>query len=175
MPDDGATDTLQPPILGVEERIFVLRGLRVMLSHDLAVLYGVPTKVLVQAMRRNAERFPDDFVFQLDAEEFAALRSQVVTSNRGGARYRPYAFTEQGVAMLSSVLRNDRAIAVNIEIMRTFVKLRGMLESNRELAVKLADLEDRYDAQFRVVFDAIRDLMTPPAPPTKGRIGFIRD
>jgi hypothetical protein len=160
---------------GMETRIFLLRGVRVLLSHDLADLYGVPTKALLQAMRRNAERFPEDFVFQLTVDEFADVRSQVVTSKRGGARYRPYAFTEQGVAMLSSVLRSDRAIAVNIEIMRTFVKLRAMLESNKELAKKLATLEQKYDEQFGVVFDAIRELMTPPASTKKKRIGFIQD
>jgi ORF6N domain len=172
VPDTSATTGLAQ-VERVEERIFVLRGLRVMLSHDLAGLYDVPTKVLVQAMRRNTERFPADFVFQLTAEEFAGLRSQLVTSNRGGARYRPYAFTEQGVAMLSSVLRNERAIAVNIEIMRTFVKLRTMLESNKALAHKLALLEEKYDAQFRDVFDAIRDLMAPPETPKEERLGFL--
>lgn len=158
---------------GIASRIFVVRGLRVMLSHDLADLYGVPTKALLQAMRRNAERFPEDFAFQLSVEEFGALRSQVVTSNRGGMRYRPYAFTEQGVAMLSSVLRSDRAVAVNIEIMRTFVKLRSMLESNRALAKRLAELEQKVDQQFSDVFDAIRELVTPPDAAAKKPIGFV--
>lgn len=159
---------------GIASRIVVVRGLRVMLSHDLAALYGVPTKVLLQAMRRNVERFPEDFAFQLSAEEFIGLRSQVVTSSRGGTRYRPFAFTEQGVAMLSSVLRSERAVAVNIEIMRTFVKLRSMLESNRELAKKLAELEQKVDQQFTEVFEAIRELVTPPEAVVKKPIGFVR-
>lgn len=143
---------------GVETKIRMLRGERVMLDADLAILYGVPTKALVQAVKRNASRFPEDFMFQLTAEEDTALKSQTVTSNvgRGGRRTRPYAFTEQGVAMLSSVLRSPRAVAVNIEIMRAFVRLRAMLGAHAELAHKLASLERKYDAQFRVVFDAIR-------------------
>ena len=157
---------------GIAPRIVVVRGSRVMLSHDLAALYGVPTKALVQAMRRNVGRFPQDFAFQLDVDEFADLRSQVVTSNHGGVRYRPYAFTEQGVAMLSSVLRSDRAVAVNIQIVRTFVKMRSMLQSNHDLATKLAALEERYDRQFSDVFEAIRELVTSPEP-TKRPIGFV--
>ncbi len=159
---------------GVEARIYSLRGMRVMLSHDLAELYGVEVKVLLQSMRRNLDRFPDDFAFRLTNQEFAILRSQIVTSSWGGSRYLPYAFTEQGVAMLSSVLRSDRAIAVNIEIMRTFVKLRSMLESNKELAKKLATLEAKYDSQFAIVFEAIRELMTPPVAPRKKPIGFVQ-
>lgn len=143
-----------------------------MLDADLAVLYGVETKALVQAVKRNAARFPADFMFQLDAEELEILRSQTVTSSSwGGRRYPPYAFTEQGVAMLSSVLKSPRAIAVNIEIMRTFVRLREMLATHADLARKLAALEKKYDSQFRMVFDAIRELMTPPEKP-KRRIGF---
>ena len=164
-----------------------------MLDADLARLYGVSTKALNQALRRNRERFPDDFVFQLTAEEFAFLRSQIVISNaeepysqrlrpnwsqfvtssrkHRGARYRPYAFTEQGVAMLSSVLRSKRAVLVNVEIMRAFARLRQMLVTHVELARKLAALEKNYDAQFKVVFDAIRELMTPPAG-KKRPIGF---
>lgn len=168
---DASIDTVRL-VEGIASRIFVVRGLRVMLSQDLAGLYGVPTKALLQAVRRNAERFPEDFAFQLSADEFTALRSQVVTSNRGGTRYRPYAFTEQGVAMLSSVLRSERAVAVNVEIMRTFVKLRSMLESNRELAKKLSELEQKVDRQFSDVFDAIRELVTPPDSPKKP-IGFV--
>jgi hypothetical protein len=156
----------------VERKILLLRGERVMLDADLATLYGVATKALVQAVKRNRARFPSDFMFELTAEEFAALRSQTVTSKqRGGRRTAPYAFTEQGVAMLSSVLRSPRAVRVNVEIMRAFVRLREMLSTHADMARKLATLEKKYDAQFRVVFDAIRDLM---APPTKHRrpIGF---
>jgi hypothetical protein len=157
----------------VERKILLLRGERVMLDADLAVLYGVSTKALVQATKRNRERFPADFMFQLSAEEAANLRSQIVTSSPewGGRRTRAYVFTEQGVAMLSSVLRSKRAVAANIEIMRAFVRLRAMLSEHADLARKLAALEKKYDAQFRVVFDAIRDLMAPPTPPRRS-IGF---
>ena len=155
------------------------------LHHHLATLYDVPVKVLNQAVRRNRERFPDDFRFQIDAKEFAnlksqfvtsntrpALRSQIVTLKRGqNIKYRPYAFTEQGVAMLSSVLRSDRAVQVNIEIMRAFVRLRQWLSSHADLARKLAALENKYDAQFKVVFDALRQLMAPPCKPRR-EIGF---
>jgi hypothetical protein len=128
----------------------------------------------VQAVKRNADRFPDDFVFQLKKQDVARLRSQTVTSNgRGGRRYAPYAFTEQGVAMLSSVLRSQRAVLVNVEIMRAFVSLRRMLASNEVLARKLSELEEKYDEQFRVVFDAIRELMTTPAPSPRRPIGFL--
>jgi hypothetical protein len=137
-------------------------------------MYGVETRELVQSVKRSIERFPADFMFQLTAEEFEALRSQFVISKptgRGGRRVAPFSFTEQGVAMLSSVLRSARAVQVNIEIMRAFVRLRQMLQQNGELARKLATLEKKYDAQFKVVFDAIRELMTPPAK-SKHRIGF---
>jgi hypothetical protein len=178
------------PVEGVESRIYSLRGMRVMISNDLAQLYEIETKVLMQAVRRNLERFPQDFMFQLSRAEAENLklqsnlttgidsRSQIVTlkARRGSnIKYLPYAFTEQGVAMLSSVLRSDRAVAVNIEIMRAFVRLRSMLASNKELAKKLAELERKYDHQFKVVFEAIRDLMTPPVSEKKPRIGFIRD
>ena len=152
--------------------ILIIRGQRVMLDRDLAELYGVATKVLIQAVKRNADRFPEDFMFQFTEQEFNNLRSQSVTSSWGGRRYPPYAFTEQGVAMLSSVLRSERAIHVNIEIMRAFVRLRQLLTTNTELARKLAALEMKYDAQFKVVFDAIRELMTPPEPKKKRPIGF---
>lgn len=156
----------------IQNRIYLLRGQKVMLSTDLAELYGVLPKVLVQAVKRNAERFPPDFMFQLAPEELANLKSQIVTSSWGGLRRAmPYAFTEQGVAMLSSVLRSPRAIRVNIEIMRAFVKLRQLLATHVELARKLEELEKKYDAQFKVVFEAIRQLMTPPEPPRKP-IGF---
>jgi hypothetical protein len=142
---------------------------------DLARLYQVEPRVLVQAVKRNIERFPEDFMFQLTTDEFDILKSQIVTSSWGGLRRAtPYAFSEQGVAMLSSVLRSKRAVRVNIEIMRTFVKLRRLLSSNEELARKLAALEKKYDAQFKVVFDAIRELMTPPAPKRRS-IGFISE
>jgi len=160
------------PVDRIEKAILLIRGQKVMLDADLAELYGVETKVLVQAVKRNLERFPEDFMFQLSQEEFAILRSQIVTSSDwGGRRYRPYAFTEQGVAMLSSVLRSRRAIRVNIEIMRAFIRLRQMLASHVELARKLDALEKKYDAQFKQVFEAIRQLMAPPEPKRRP-IGF---
>jgi hypothetical protein len=152
-----------------------------MLDSHLAELYGVPAKVLNQAVKRNIERFPGDFMFQLTHKEtqdlrshfgISNLRSQTVTSSWGGRRYRPYAFTEQGVAMLSSVLRSQRAVQVNIAIMRAFVQLRGMLSSHKDLARKLDALEKKYDVQFKLVFDAIRKLMEPSPVPLRRRIGF---
>jgi ORF6N domain len=173
------------PLLEAElaELIQWIRGEKVMLDRDLARLYQVEVKVLNQAVKRNSSRFPADFMFQLTAVEAGYLRSQSVTldgvetaassvQGRGKhLKYRPYAFTEQGVAMLSSVLRSDRAVTVNIEIMRAFVRLRAMLASNAELSEKLRDLEAKYDEQFKVVFDAIRQLMLP-VPQSKRRIGF---
>lgn len=172
----------------IGSRILALREQRVMLDADLAELYGVQTKVLVQAVKRNAQRFPADFMFQLSAKEFAALRSQSVTSNtgRGGRRTAPYAFTEQGVAMLSSVLGSARAVAVNIEIMRTFVRVRELATTQGDLAKRLGELEEKTEAlamqqdtfshntraQLKQVFEAIRQLMTPPEPP-KRPIGFV--
>ena len=157
----------------IEKRIFLLRGHKIMLSGDLARLYGVEPRVLVQTVKRNIDRFPDDFMFQLSEEEFSLLKSQIVISSWGGPRRaRPYAFTEQGVAMLSSVLKSKRAIHVNIEIMRTFVRLRKLLLSHAELARKLAALERKYDSQFKIVFDAIRQLMTPPESKRRP-IGFL--
>ena len=156
----------------IEQRIFLLRGHKVMLSPDLAELYGVEPRALVQAVKRNRTRFPDDFMFQLTDTEFGNLKSQFVTSSWGGMRRAtPYAFTEQGVAMLSSVLMSKRAVAVNIEIMRAFVRLRQLLSTHVDLARKLASLEKKYDAQFKVVFDAIRQLMIPPETKRK-KIGF---
>ena len=147
----------------IERSILLIRGQKVMLSTDLAELYQVEPRVLVQAVKRNIARFPEDFMFQLTEEEFSNLKSQIVISSWGGLRRaRPYAFTEQGVAMLSSVLRSKRAIQVNIEIMRAFVRLRRMLASHADLARKLEALEKKYDAQFKVVFEAIRELMKPP-------------
>ncbi len=143
-----------------------------MLSTDLAELYGVAPRVVVQAVKRNRDRFPGDFMFQLTKQEHAGLKSQIVISSWGGARRAtPYAFTEQGVAMLSSVLRSRRAVQVNIAIMRAFVKLREMLASNRDLARRLDEMERNYDARFKIVFDAIRELMTPTAKP-RPAIGF---
>jgi len=155
----------------VQQVIYLIRGQRVMLSSDLARLYEVAPKVLMQAVKRNAERFPDDFMYQLTPQEFAILKSQIVISSWGGCRTMPYAFTEQGVAMLSSVLRSPRAIQVNIAIMRTFARLRHILASHADLARKLDELERKYDEQFRIVFEAIRELVNPPEPPPK-RIGF---
>ena len=166
------------PVERIERSILMIRGEKVILDAELAALYGVATKVLVQAVKRNLGRFPLDFMFQLTDEEFAHLRSQSVTSNlkgrRGGRRYLPYAFTEQGVAMLSSVLNSPRAILVNVEIMRAFVRLRQMLASHADLARKLNALEKKYDAQFKAVFDAIRQLMAPPASKRRA-IGFRVD
>ena len=163
------------PIQQIAKSIYLLRGQRVMLSQDLAILYGVAVKVLNQAVKRNAVRFPTDFVFQLKAEEFANLKSQFVTSSWGGPRRaRPYAFTEQGVAMLSSVLKSERAVKVNIAIRRAFVKLRETLEINRELAHKFAELEKqvgKHDKEIAAIMDAIRRLMAPPEKP-KREIGF---
>jgi hypothetical protein len=149
----------------IENAIYQIRGLRVMLDEDLAELYEVETGALVRAVKRNSERFPVDFMFQITKQEHESLRCQTGISNgRGGRRYAPYAFTEQGVAMLSGVLRSPRAVAVNVEIMRTFVRLRHLLANNAELAKKLEELETKTDERFKVVFDAIRQLMTPPAP-----------
>ncbi len=162
-------------LVQIEHRIFLIRGQKVMLDSHLADLYRVPTKSLNLAVKRNAERFPEDFAFQLTEDEIAGLRFQFETSKsgRGGRRYRPYAFTEQGVAMLSSTLRSARAVQVNIAIMRAFVRLRQMLLSNADLPGKLLALENKYDSQFRIVFDAIRQLMEgPPPDPPKPRIGF---
>jgi hypothetical protein len=158
----------------LQRSILLIRGHRVLLDVHLATLYGVTTKRLNEQVSRNRSRFPEDFMFQLTSEEDASLRSQYATSKkgRGGRRYAPYAFTEQGVAMLSTVLNSERAIQVNIEIMRAFVRLRQMLASNAQLARKLADLEKKYDAQFKVVFDAIRQLMASPEA-KKRKIGFL--
>lgn len=166
------------PVEAIAGHILLIRNHKVLLDADLAELYDVPTKVLVQAVKRNLDRFPEDFMFQLNAEEWEALRSQIVTSNagRGGRRYAPYAFTEQGVAMLSTVLSSPRAIAVNIEIMRAFVRLRETLASNKELAAKLEELERKlktHDQAIAGILDAIRQLMAPPDPKSKRPIGFV--
>lgn len=162
-----------PLTLQAQKNILLIRGHRVMLDFDLATLYGVETRSLKQAVRRNLDRFLDDFMFELDQQELALLLSQNVIPERrslGGAM--PMAFTEQGVSMLSSVLRSKRAIEVNIGIIRAFVRLRELLLSNTDLARKLDELERRYDSQFQVVFEAIRELMSPPDPPPKPQIGF---
>lgn len=187
----------------VERRIYSIRGQKVMLDSDLAGLYGVETRTFNQAVRRNLKRFPEDFMFQLTAEEGESLRSQIAISKRaedvslrsqivisnvegdssrsqivtsktgrGGRRYAPYVFTEQGVAMLSSVLNSEQAVEVNIAIVRAFVRLREMLATHKELARKLEEMEQKYDAQFQVVFHAIRQLMEPPVPPPRRKIGF---
>ncbi len=159
----------------IERKIYLVRGQKVMLDGDLAELYGVEARVLNQAVKRNIKRFPSDFMFQLNEDEDKALRSQFVTLKQGRGKHRkylPYAFSEQGVAMLSSVLNSDRAIEVNILIMRAFVKLREMIATHKDLAKKLEELEKKYDAQFRVVFDAIRELMIPPDE-GKRKIGFL--
>ncbi len=168
------------PLVKIEQvnaAIRVVRGQRVMLDSDLATLYGVTTAALIQAVQRNRLRFPSDFMFQLNRQEWENLKSQIVISSSGhGGRRRstPQAFTEQGVAMLSSVLRSKRAVLVNVEIMRAFVRLRGMLAAHAELAERLDALEVRYDEQFRDVFEAIRVLMAPPEVPElpKRRIGY---
>ena len=157
----------------VASKIAVVRGQRMMFAQDLAPLYGVETKILMQSVKRNAVRFPVDFMFQLTEQEFTNLRSQFVTSNRGGTRYLPYVFSEQGVAMLSSVLRSPRAVAVNIEIMRAFVRMRALIDSNQILAKKIAGLEDKYDGKFKVVFQAIYDLMDDREKKPKRKIGFV--
>ena len=161
------------PATRIERRILLLRGEKVMLDSDLAFLYGVATKVLNQAVKRNLERFPADFMFQLSKDEAAQIsRSQIVTLKRGEHRkFRPYAFTEQGIGMLSGVLNSPRAIQVHVAIIRTFVQLRQILASHSDLARKLATLEGKYDQQFRVVFDAIRALMSEKKSP-KREIGF---
>ncbi|MBI3043113.1 MAG: ORF6N domain-containing protein [Betaproteobacteria bacterium] len=163
------------PAERITRAILLIRGQKVMLDTDLAGLYDVDTGALNRAVKRNQGRFPADFMFQLSVEETENLRCQSGISRWGGRRFRPHAFTEQGVAMLSSVLRSERAVRVNIEIMRAFVQLRQMLASHADLARKLAALEKRYDAQFKVVFDAIRELTAQPAPPKRRRIGFISD
>jgi len=162
------------PVEIIEKKILLIRGEKVMLDSDLAELYDVPVKVLNQAVKRNMVRFPADFMFQLSEEEDGSLRSQTVTLKKGrGAhrKYLPRVFTELGVAMLSSVLNSERAVLVNIEIMRAFVKLRQMLASNAELMKKMTALERKYDEQFKVVFQAIYELMKPPEPKKK-QIGF---
>ena len=156
------------PVEAIEQKILFVRGHRVMLDRDLAALYGVGTRDLNKAVSRNLERFPDDFMFQLEKKEFENLMFQFGTSSWGGTRKVPYVFTEHGILMLSSVLRSQRAIDVNIQIMRAFVKLRQLLNTHIELARKLEELEKKYDAQFKSVFDAIKMLMAEPEDPGAG-------
>ena len=163
------------PIKRVQQSILFMRKEKVILDSDLAELYGVETRTLVQAVKRNIDRFPEDFMFQLTSEEYAFLRSQTVTLKRGRGQHRkymPYAFTEQGVAMLSSVLRSTRAVQVNIEIMRIFVQLRKESTLNKSLSRRLSKLEQKYDKQFVVVFDALRNLIEPLVT-DKQPIGFV--
>lgn len=163
-------------IQAIGKRILFIRGEKVLLDSDLAALYDVETKMLIRAVKRNIERFPEDFMFQLSTQEFDDLKYQFGTSSTwGGRRTAPYVFTEQGVAMLSSVLRSKRAVQVNIVIMRAFVQLRQLLDSHDELSHKLAAMEQKYDEQFKAVFDAIRQLMMTPEPTGKRPIGFIWD
>ncbi len=157
----------------IEQKVFLIRGKKVMLDRDLAYLYEVETKVLNQAVKRNLERFPDDFMFQLTLEETKFLRSQFVTLKHGQhSKYSSYAFTEHGILMLSSVLKSDRAIQINIQIMRTFTKLRELMLVHKDLRVKIEELEKKYDSQFKIVFNALRRLIDPPQIP-KTPIGFV--
>lgn len=161
----------------IENEIYLIRNHRVMIDSDLAHLYGVPTFRLNEQVKRNIKRFPEDFMFQLTHKEYQSLRSQnaILKKGRGEhSKYLPYVFTEQGVAMLSSVLNSSKAIKVNIQIMRTFVRLRQMMASNAELARKIGELEKKYDGQFQIVFEAIRQLMQVPEPKRR-RIGFTAD
>jgi hypothetical protein len=163
------------PIEVIEKKILFINGQKVLLDSDLAALYGVTTKRLNEQVSRNLKRFPADFMYQLSQEEFESLRSHFATLNKGRGKHRkytPYVFTEQGIAMLSSVLNSDRAIEVNIQIMRTFVKLREMMSSHKDLARKLSALEKKYDGQFQIVFEAIKQLMEVEEKPKK-KIGFI--
>lgn len=159
----------------IASKILFIRGKRVMLDKDLAVLYGVPVKVLNQAVKRNLKRFPDDFMYQLTKEEVINLKSQFVTSSWGGVRKLPYVFTQGGVAMLSGVLNSERAIKVNIQIMRAFVKLRELLINHKDLAIKLGALERKYiahDEKIKYIFETIRKLLEPPPEEPKRKIGF---
>jgi len=158
------------PIERIQKCIYVIRGRKVMLDSDLAGLYGVETKVLLQAVKRNIERFPSDFMFQLSASEFKILRSQIVTSSWGGRRYAPCAFTEQGVAMLSSVLRSKRAVEINIAIMRVFVHLREILADNAALRRKL----EEHDEKIKYIFNILGQMLQEPEKPKK-RIGFLTE
>ena len=163
------------PIEQVERKIYLLREEKVMLDSDLAELYGVSAKRLNEQVKRNRRRFPDDFMFQLTAEEAESLRSQIATLKTGRGqhrKYRPYAFTEHGAVMLASVLNSPTAVAASIQVVRAFVRLRAILATHKDLARKLAEMEKKYDSQFRAVFDVIRKLMEPPPSPPRRRMGF---
>ena len=174
MPKISKNKSLALPLAMVERRIHAVRSHRIMLDTDLAELYEVTTKAFNQAVKRNLDRFPDDFIIRLTGKEVEILRSQIVTSSwsHGGRRYLPYGFTEQGIAMLSSVLKSPRAVQVNIAIMRVFVQMRNVALTNQDLLRKVTALEKRYDDNFRVVFDAIRKLVEPAPVKPKRRIGF---
>ena len=160
------------PIELIASKIYLIRGIKVMLDRDLAELYGVETKRLKEQVRRNIERFPQDFMFELTKDEYQALRSQIATLKRGQhSKYAPFAFTEHGVLMLSSVLNSERAVQVNIQIMRTFTKLREMLSTHKDLKRKIESMEKKYDEQFQIVFEAIKQLLTEEDKPKK-KIGF---
>ena len=161
------------PIERVTEKIYLIRGMKVLLDRDLAKLYGVETKVFKQAVKRNINRFPEDFMFELTGDEFKNLRSQIVTSSWGGSRYVPMAFTEQGVAMLSSVLKSDRAVHVNIQIMRAFIKMRQMYIRHEDLKQKIIAIERKYDKQFQIVFEAIQQLLEEEEKP-KQKIDYVK-
>jgi hypothetical protein len=162
------------PAERIENAILLIRGEKLILDSDLAALYGVETRALLQAVKRNRERFPSDFMIQLTLKESDSLRSQIVISKgRGGRRYLPYAFSEHGAIMAASVLNSKTAVETSVQVVRAFVRLRQMLASNKELAHKPIELERRYDTQFKVVFDAIRELMTTPEPKRK-QIGFAK-
>ncbi len=162
------------PIEVIEKKILLIKGQKVMLDSDLAELYGVETKMLLRAVKRNSERFPEDFMIQLTKEEFDNLKYHFGTSRWGGRRYRPYTFTENGIAMLSSVLNSKRAIQVNIQIMRTFTKLRELIATHKDLVKRLNELEKKYDGQFQIVFEAIRQLIDIEEKP-KRKIGYISE
>ena len=162
---------LKMPEETIREKIYQIRGRKVMLDSDLAALYEVSTKILIQAVKRNVSRFPSDFMYQLTRKDVAILRSQFVTSRWGGRRYLPYVFTEQGVAMLSSVLNSERAVQVNIQIMRAFTKIRGMLQVHKTLWRKIEEMEKKYDENFGIVFKALKELLEPPEK-SKQKIGF---
>lgn len=174
MPNTRPAPAPSLPVERIADKIYLLRTTKVMLDRDLAALYGVETRTLKQAVRRNRDRFPDDFMFELTKEELHHWRSQFVTSNadKMGLRHPPMAFTEQGVAMLSSVLSSPRAIQVNIQIMRAFAKLRELMQSHAELKQKIEALEAKYDEQFQIVFEAIKALMEPDQDKPKKRMGF---
>jgi len=159
------------PVENIVNKIYVFRGVKVMLDRDLADLYGVETRILNQAVKRNLNRFPLDFMFQLNKIEFENLISQSVISSWGGVRKLPYVFTEHGVLMLSSVLNSEKAVQVNIQIMRTFIKLRQILSTHEDLKRKIESMEKKYDSQFGLVFDAIKELITEELKPER-KIGF---